>query len=175
MCLYIFKGLGKQFWNGLVFCASLLLSWNFHMTSVSSLGAVWSVSHVNRRCQSYSENADWLWQGSPVNQPVVWILVTLSRILKRNNNKTAEEKANLAFQQNDLTESLMLISCHEGWYDGKQCGFTSWWCDRQHIFLFSVEQLQNSKNKYKLLKPWRVKLILKTCVSIGFDIYCSQC
>lgn len=49
--------------------------------------AAQSVPDVNRRCQSYSENSDWLWQGSPLNQPVSWILVALSRFLKKQKKK----------------------------------------------------------------------------------------
>lgn len=131
--------------------------------------ATQSVPQVNRCCQSYSENGDWLWWGCPLNQPVLQILVVLSKFLKKKRRKSQ-----LVFQQNGVTERLMLISCHKGWYDGKQCGFTNWWCDRQHIFLFSVEQLQNCKTKYKWLEPWKAELLLKMYVANSFSTWCSQ-
>lgn len=36
-----------------------------------------NVPDVNKHCQSYSENDDRLWWGSPLNQPVLQILVAL--------------------------------------------------------------------------------------------------
>lgn len=59
--------------------------------------------------------------------------------------KKKTRKSWFVFQQNDLTGEANVISCHKGWYDGKQCGFTNWWCDRQDTFLFSVEPVQNQK------------------------------
>lgn len=49
--------------------------------------AAQSVPDVNRCCQSYAENGDWLWRGSPLNQPVLQILVALSRFLKKQQKK----------------------------------------------------------------------------------------
>lgn len=67
-----------QFWNFVsgVLCIVIALM-TLSSTSPSAMEAAQNVPDVNRHCQSYSENDDWLWWGSPLNQPVLQILVAL--------------------------------------------------------------------------------------------------
>lgn len=121
-----------------------------------------NVPDVNRHCQSYSENDDWLWWGSPLNQPVLQILVALG-FWKKQKKKSIHILAEW-FNREANADILSLLI---GW---KTVGSTADGVTDSTFFYFQWSDCKIAKAVHKWLEPCKVELLLKKmCILNGFS------